>query len=167
MTNLSCMSYLNAAQRVCGESREVTVTLVDGSPSMDATDYEPSRRRGAIEANCRLIEAKAGTFPDDEIGVIAFSGSAVSLHPLVAVGPNRELLLCSLRGDIPSSGGTDFTVALELAGKCLSVGPSTTPTRPGRLARILDYLLLETEGAACPPPSVSAGAAVTKRIIKG
>ena len=56
------MKYLNSAQRLSNQANELMYVLIDLSPSMECNDYQPSRKDGAIEANKRLIEAKAELF---------------------------------------------------------------------------------------------------------
>ena len=157
---MNTKKYLNSAQRLAG-GREIMLTLIDFSPSMDETDYSPSRRQGAVEANRQLIEAKAGRFADDRIGVIAFSGSADWLHRPVSVGEGREALSRSLQGN-PSVGcGTDFCAALKLAEKGFQNGPANPPSK-GFLRRLVGELLLD-EPKSGAPPKVSD--TFTRRVV--
>jgi hypothetical protein len=133
------MKYLNSAQRL-GGGREIMLTLIDCSPSMDATDYQPSRRQGAIEANRQLIEAKAERFPNDRIGIIAFSGNAVCVHPAAPAGETRGELCRSLKGKPSVYGGTNFCAALDLAEKQL-FGSTDGHGLKGSFLKLIDGLL--------------------------
>ena len=135
------MKYLDCAQRR-SSGAETMLTLVDLSPSMEATDYEPTRLGGAIEANCRLIEIKAKEFPDDRIGVIGFAGEAVCLHEPQRAGPGRGALCRALRRSWDIRGGTDFTAALGMASDYLQ--RRTAPPRRGWLGRLLGGAFVES-----------------------
>ena len=63
------MKYLNYAQRLLTQAMEIVWILIDYSPSMESDDYKPSRIEGAIKANTKLIETKAGLYPQDMMGV--------------------------------------------------------------------------------------------------
>ena len=159
------MNYLNAATRAKAEAKELIYVLIDYSPSMELGDYLPSRRLGAIEANRRLIEAKAASFGDDLIGIIAFSGDAKCLHRPVAAGTHCEELYQSLGRDISVSGGTDFSVALELAEESL-FGNRPAITSPGWLGRIVGSIFLESFDSDTPANrSPKANVGLTRRII--
>ncbi len=158
------MKHLNAATRAKAEAKELIYVLIDYSPSMESGDYQPSRKLGAIEANRRLIEAKAALFGDDRIGIIAFSGDARCLHRPVAAGTHREELYQSLGRDISVSGGTDFSVAMELAEESL-FGNRPDITSPGWLGRIVGGLF-ESSGSGTPANrSPKAEDDITRRII--
>ncbi len=159
------MKYLNAARRVSAGARERVYVLIDFSPSMEADDYQPSRKLGAIEANQRLIEAKADSFPDDEIGIIAFSGDAACLHPAVPTGTHCDELLRSLDQDVSVYGGTDFSAALECAQECLLDNRIVAGASTGRFAKLLSHLLLEPPDLAPTPQPSNARDDATKRII--
>ncbi len=159
------MNYLNAATRAKAEARELIYVLIDYSPSMESEDYLPSRRLGAIEANRRLIEAKAASFGDDRIGIIAFSGDAECLHRPVAAGTHCEELYQSLGRDVSVSGGTDFSAALELAEESL-FGRQHAITTPGWLGRIVGSIFLESFDSDSPANRPSkAEDDITRRII--
>lgn len=159
------MNYLNAATRRSAEARELIYVLIDFSPSMDTGDYQPSRKLGAIEANRRLIEAKVASFPDDQIGIIAFAGKARCLHRSVVAGAGCEQLYRSLRQDVSISGGTDFSAALKLAHECL-FGTQPVSASPGWLARMFKGLLLEpSDSNPQVSPSPRVDDSLTKRII--
>ncbi len=159
------MNYLNTATRVSGEAKELIYVLIDFSPSMEAEDYQPSRKLGAIEANRRLIETKAASFGDDQIGIIVFSGRARCLHPPVAAGTGCKELCRSLRQDVSVSGGTDFSEALKLADECL-FGKRPVGASSGWPARLFEGLFLESSDSNTPIGS-SAGVDgdLTRRII--
>ena len=158
------MNYLNAATRVSSESQELIYVLIDFSPSMEIEDYQPSRKLGAIEANRRLIEAKAASFPDDQIGIIVFSGEAQCIHPPVAAGAGCRQLNQSLGEDVSVSGGTNFAAALELAEQNL-FGKRPVVASRGWLARLLGDIFMEpfdSNTSASSSPGVDG---LTRRII--
>ena len=158
------MNYLKAATRAKAEAKELIYVLIDYSPSMESGDYLPSRRLGAIEANRRLIEAKAASFGDDRIGIIAFSGDARCLHRPVAAGTHCDELYQSLGRDVSVSGGTDFSAALELAEEKL-FGRRTASVSSGWLGRIVGGLFgsFDSETPANRSPKANDG--LTRRII--
>ena len=158
------MKYLNAATRVSTERKELIFVLIDFSPSMGADDYQPSRKLGAIEANRRLIEAKAASFPDDQIAIIAFCGEARCLHRPVAAGAHCEQLYRSLQEDASLSGGTDFSAALALAQEGL-LGSRPAKTSSGWLARMASNIFLESFDPNPPASTLQGGRGVTMRII--
>ncbi|RKY07138.1 MAG: hypothetical protein DRP56_06275, partial [Planctomycetota bacterium] len=60
------MRYLNSANSIQSNGRpEMTVSLIDLSPSMDFKDWKPNRLAGAIKANSKLMEIKAARHPQD------------------------------------------------------------------------------------------------------
>ena len=109
------MRYLNFANRIqANKTAETLLTLIDLSPSMDNDDWKPSRKAGAIAANEELIANKLKYHPEDQVGIIGFSGYAELLHPPVCLGKGDNGLREALRR-AAGSGGTNFTAALELA----------------------------------------------------
>ena len=158
------MNYLNAATRVSSESQELIYVLIDFSPSMETGDYQPSRKLGAIEANRRLIEAKAASFPDDKIGIIVFSGEAQCIHPPVAAGAGCRQLNQSLGEEVLISGGTNFSAALELAEQNL-FGKRPVGASSGWLGRLLGDIFMEPFDSNTPASSSPGVDDLTKRII--
>ncbi len=159
------MNYLNSASRVSIARKELIYVLIDFSPSMDTEDYKPSRLVGAIKANRRLIKAKAASFPDDQIGIIMFSGNALCLHPPVPAGKHCEELCQSLQYDESMvTGGTDFSSALELAHEYL-FGERLASASPGWLARVVDGLFDPSDSNTPVGRSPSVNDGITTRII--
>lgn len=158
------MKYLNAVQRL-GATTELIFVLNDFSPSMAATDYHPSRKAGAIEANRRLIEAKAQSFPDDQLGIIVFSGEAAILHKPVPVGSGSQSLCDSLRKNVSLGGGTNFVSALELAERCL-LGDQVHESPQGVFGRFLSELFIEPEADTSQRTRTrNVDGNITRRII--
>ncbi len=159
------MKYLNAAKRVRAKVKELIIVLIDFSPSMEACDYTPSRKIGAIEANTRLIEAKAQSFPDDNLGIIVFSGEAKTLHGPVRVGSGSRALCESLRKCSSPDGGTNFTAALEAAERQL-FSSQVPETSKGLLGRVFSELFMESNVQASQYIAApNAGSNITRRII--
>ena len=152
------MTYLHNANRLA-ETQERIMTLIDFSPSMDESDYTPTRRQGAIEANWRFIEAKAARHPDDQVGIIAFDDASTLLHAPRPAGAGLKALRDSLRKEPPSSFGTDFTAALKLAETHL-FGRQAAQADGGLLSKFFHGLFVEPPPVAVPPPD-----AATRRII--
>ena len=137
------MRYLNYANRNNENIPEFLWTLLDFSGSMYEDDYKPSRIEGAIKANTKLIKTKAGLYPQDQMGIIAFDDKAHVLHTPAAIGKGSKSLCNSLRKDIEENGGTNFTAALELAEKCLFT--STIIKKPsGIFSRLFSEILFES-----------------------
>jgi von Willebrand factor type A domain len=163
------MKYLNFANHIQSNNQpEVLLTLVDFSGSMSIDDYKPSRQEGAIDANLKLIRTKAKQYPNDKIGIIVFHDEACVLHPPVSLATGANSLCQSLR-DYNDSGGTDFTVALELAEKVFFKRPPYgKEINQSRIFKFLSKLLFETEDDS-PSQHIkdihSTGEEVTRRII--
>ena len=151
------MPHVHSAERLT-KTQECIYTLIDYSGSMAATDYMPSRKQGAIEANRRFIDAKADSFPDDQIGIIGFNERAHLLRSALAAGAGRQALRNSLTEDIPGVGGTNFTDALELAEELLLGTPSRRSE--GSVSRFLRSMFAEPTPVVAPPPCTA-----TRRII--
>jgi len=159
------MKYLNSAQRLSNQANELMYILIDLSPSMECTDYQPSRRAGAIEANRRLIEAKAELFPDDRLGIIGFSGLAEVCHQAVSLGEGASDLCTALRNIQSPDGGTNFVAPLELAQRCILDG--VMPNAPqGLLGRIFSGIFMEPEALDSQNIQKSnVSGNITRRII--
>lgn len=159
------MKYLNAAQRLEAKATELVFILIDYSPSMESDDYHPSRKAGAIEANQRLIECKAELFPEDQMGIIVFSGAAEVLYEPAAVGANKQVLCKSLQENKDLGCGTNFVAALELVERCL-FGIQVHNATPGFFGRMLSEFFIEPGTAKLQRIRMSnVNGEVTRRII--
>ena len=136
------MKYLKSAKRLSGDIIEQVYVLIDFSGSMDARDYSPSRREGAIGANIKLIETKAKLHPHDQVGIIGFSGRAYLLHDHVPVGRWAKSLCQCMEKDV-GGGSTNFTAALKLAEKHLHENQREDQTLIGLSKYFMDLLLEE------------------------
>ena len=139
------MRYLNFANSITSSAKpEFLMTLVDISPSMDEDDWKPTRLAGAIKANRQLIEAKTRLHPKDMLGIIGFSGKAITLHPPIRLDSGARSLIDALQS--PTGGGsTNFTAALRLSEKCLFV--SVKPTKIKRhktISKMIKHFLYES-----------------------
>lgn len=159
------MKYLNAAQRLSSKAKELIFVLIDLSPSMECDDYQPTRLAGAIEANKHLIETKAELFPEDRIGIIAFSGAAEVCHQAIPAGKGASDLCKALRNINTPGGGTNFIAPLELAERCMFA--CQEPDAPqGFLKRMFHEVFLEPEFQDSPNiPKPSASGSTIMRII--
>lgn len=157
------MKYINSAQRMNKSISEITYVLIDFSPSMDEKDYQPTRRAGAIAANRRLIETKAGLYPRDLLGIIAFDENAHMLQWHTPVGEGCQNLCDSLDKTIDEAGGTNFTDALKLAEECLF--PENYGYRlQNPLLKFLKDFFFETKPES-HPKTITITGNITKRII--
>ena len=154
------MKYESYAKRLeSNGKREDVVTLIDLSPSMDFTDYEPSRLHGAILANTKLIQRKAQCHPDDRMGIIGFWGRAVLLHAMVHLNKGLHSLCRALNA--PQGGeSTNFTAAFKLAEKCLF--PQTFQMNGGFLSWMFSPFFQELDVDRSTTSNSSPG---LKRII--
>lgn len=158
------MHYLNMANHVhAGAGVEITMTLVDESPSMEEEDLVPTRKTAAVKANLKLAEVKAQHHPNDRVGVIAFSAIARVLLAPVVVRGSLPALRRALQ-DADGGSGTNFTAALEMAEECLF--PSGSWYQARSVSRMLSALLYETghaKGAGLSPGQCPVDA--VKRIV--
>ena len=137
------MKYLNYANRIkSNRTPETLISLLDLSPSMDDNDWPPSRKAAAIKANIELIEAKAKHYPQDRVGLIGFSRRAKVLHDPIPLSNGTDSLRNALK-DTDGGLSTNFTVALELAEKCLF--ETQTIPRSNFISRMIAELLYETD----------------------
>ena len=95
-------------------SRNILIAI-DTSRSMLVQDVAPDRFRQAKATALELIQ----TFPNDRIGVIAFSGAAVSMAPLTIDHTAVHETISQLDTKVIPSGGSDLAAAVELALKTL------------------------------------------------
>lgn len=87
------------------------VIALDVSRSMDSTDVPPSRLQRARRSIETLVNKLAG----DRIGLVAFAGEAVLIHPLTAQAPGFLLTLDTLDTDALATQGTAIGAAIRTA----------------------------------------------------
>ena len=156
------MKYLNFANQVTNSSKqEIVITLIDLSPSMDYDDWKPTRKDGAIKANIELMKIKARYHPQDELGIIGFSGSAKVLHSPVRLGDGINSLQRALK-NASGSGGTNFTAALELAEAQLFAKKPKSSS--GFFSKLLSEIIYEPENSTTQKTRQYQGS-TAKRII--
>ena len=137
------MKYLEFANSVpSNAASETLMTLIDLSPSMDLTDWKPTRKAGAITANKELIKIKLKSHPADRMGVIGFGGTAKILHAPVCISEGLQDLQRALI-DPHAPCGTNFTAALNLAERCLS-GKIDRP-ESNFFSRMMSEIFIEPE----------------------
>lgn len=136
------MRYLNFATERNGstgrqnDSRislvERLVIVIDASPSMEDTDWPPSRLEAAKEAAVALIARKLRISPEDEVAVVSYAARAKThCHP-VTVGAENAALYKAI-GRIRTRMWTNITAALRESGKF--VGTGSTGSVIGRFLR--------------------------------
>ena len=91
-------------------SRNILIAI-DTSRSMLVEDVAPNRISHAKAMALELVQ----TFPNDRIGVIAFSGAAVSMAPLTIDHTAVHETISQLDTNVIPSGGSDLAAAVELA----------------------------------------------------
>ncbi len=91
-------------------SRNIIIAI-DTSRSMLVEDVAPNRLSAAKAMALELIQ----TFRNDRIGVIAFSGAAVSMAPLTIDHTAVHETISQLDTMVIPSGGSDLAAAVELA----------------------------------------------------
>lgn len=134
------MQYLEYANRIQGEAPERLIVCLDVSPSMENTDWPPSRLAAAMEATEALIERKRSIAPRDEVGVVTFSGHASVLSAPREVGRYAGELANAVRR-AETGSATNITAGLQKAEPML---------RPGR-RRMLDRLFPSTSSTLTTP----------------
>ena len=159
------MNYLNSAQRISKETVELTYILIDISSSMDAVDYKPTRKDGAIQANMKLVQTKSKIHPQDYLGIIAFNRSAHLLHGHEPVGKGSQSLCQTLRRNTIGGGSTDFTKALKLAKQCLFQTMVQKKNPTSIFSRFFGDLFLEQEASIEYLREIPVNEKVTRRII--
>jgi Ca-activated chloride channel family protein len=148
-----------------------TVVMIDGSPSMEATDIGPSRFGAAVERARSLSDQLA---PGQQMAVILLGDHA---QLLVAPTGDSALLHSALDRARPSGAAGDFAEAITLADSILSGRPggsiillsdghSRVPTSPPRVTAPFTYLSMGATGenAAVQAMSRSASGSVFMRL---
>lgn len=118
------MRYLNFATRTNAsqsEQIERLVIAIDASPSMEGTDWPPSRLEVAKEAAAALIERKLRIAPADEVGIVSYAARAKTHCRPVAVGTGKPALNEAI-GKIRTGMWTNITAALRESSKSLGTG---------------------------------------------
>ncbi len=141
-------SYISFASPSSKEGLHVaTVVLIDCSPSMEETDWKPSRLVAAQEATRVLIEEKCRQCPDDYVGIVSFGGWAKTEHILVPVRANATSLIDWLQriGTIPA---TNIDAGLREAASLLR--NFTGRTKTGGLRGLVENLLCNPSVATQP-----------------
>ena len=101
----------------------VVVIAIDVSPSMEQSDYHPTRLEGAKQAVRRYLDSLVRYESPNLVGVVDFHGvPSVISHPL-PVGDHHSELVGSL-ARLHTGSGTNIGAALQLAGRELSCVPS-------------------------------------------
>ncbi len=130
-----------------GQKPERLILAIDASPSMDDTDWPPSRLAAAIAAAVALIARKLKIAPDDEVGIVAYASKAWWVAQPAVVRKKHTTLRGALSG-IRTRCATNITSALQLAGPAL---------RRGQRPTLLDRLL--------PPIKVADSDGCVPRIV--
>ena len=137
------MKYYNFANRVSDNNKpEILMSLIDLSPSMNFSDYKPSRKAGAIRANKELLKIKLDSIPQDKMGIIGFGDDAKLLHLPVCLSTGSVSLQNALKNP-QGSYGTNFTAALKLAKTHLLNGNSSK-SNGSFLSRMLSEMFIES-----------------------
>ncbi|KJZ35062.1 MULTISPECIES: VWA domain-containing protein [Pseudomonas] len=111
------------------ENRAPLIIAIDLSPSMDATDVQPSRLEAAKHKLHDLIQRRAGS----RSGLIAYAGSA---HLVLPPTDDPELLdtfILALSTDLIAKQGKDVGAVIEQAKRLLAAEKS-----PGTLLLVTD-----------------------------
>jgi len=138
------MKYLDFANRIqSNAASETLMTLIDLSPSMDDSDWKPTRKAGAITANKEFIKNKLNSYPEDRMGIIGFGDSARLLHAPVCIRKGFQSLQRALINP-DGSGGTNFTAALALAERCFE--GKADRSESNFFSRMLSEIFIESEG---------------------
>ena len=147
------MRYLDFSHSPTGNGstiKERLILCLDSSPSMEDTDWPPSRLDAAREAAEALLRRKRQIAPDDEVGIIAYSSSAHVLCEPLSVACHFRKLADAL-GGMHSGSGTCIASGLHSAQKLLSqeahqswwdrlmqVPPPQAPDRVHRVVLLTD-----------------------------
>lgn len=121
------MRYLNFANApvpntsVATELVERLILAIDTSPSMEETDWAPTRLAAAQKAALALIAQKRRTAPLDEVGIVSYDWDATIECAPVTVGPHECNLKHALRR-MKIGSATNISAALEEAKSLLLPG---------------------------------------------
>lgn len=140
-----------ARSGAAADAPERTVLVLDVSPSMEQSDWKPSRLGGATEASNALLEFKAEHYPRDQVGIVSFSGSARAVRAMTEVSGGISSLKAALSG-LKTGSATNITAGLVSASSLLT-GESADATPSRLLQRIIGFIY---EDAAPPGPTPSS-----------
>lgn len=115
---------------------EDVVFVMDISPSMDETDFNPSRLGGAIKAAKRLLDIKKKTHAEDRVGIVGFCAREKVIHQLVEVRGNLTSLKRSI-SSVETDDWTNIKAGLLAAKKLLKPRSLNGGSRPDFLRRLL------------------------------
>jgi len=99
-------------------ARSAWVLVLDLSPSMSASDLEPSRVARARYAASDLLSAAH----DNRIGLVVFAGESHTVSPLTSDVATVRMLLKPLAPGLMPESGDNLAPALEEAGRLLRAG---------------------------------------------
>ena len=116
---LACVLLIVVVARPYGGATSISeqirsrniIIAIDTSRSMLVEDVAPNRMSAAKAMALELIQ----TFRNDRIGVIAFSGAAVSMAPLTIDHTAVHETIRQLDTTVIPSGGSDLAAAVDLA----------------------------------------------------
>ena len=143
----------------------IAVLVIDASPSMDFTDWKPSRLQAAKDAaNAYVARLKEGA-PNARVAVVAFCEQARTVCGLTPVG--RHAHLAAKIDAIDTHSATNITAGLtealkhakRAAGRCqvvlLTDGEHNTGPKPHSVAtKLRKIATLETVGIGGSPEDV-------------
>ncbi len=114
------------------------VVAFDVSNSMLAEDVKPSRLQHAKSEVTRLLDALSG----DQVGLVAFAGSAVVLSPLTSDKGSLKMFVEGLGPESVETQGTNITKALEEARGVFDRGGQETD----ETTRVTRVILVVSDG---------------------
>jgi Ca-activated chloride channel homolog len=137
-----------------------TVVMIDASPSMNATDVQPTRFQSAVEKTRGL----AGQMSSGETMAVILAGPQAQL--LVAPSSDAALVRSALDRAQPAGAPGDFGQAISLANSILTGRPGGSiiligdghlkpPASPPRVAAPLTYVPVGTTGENAGVASIS------------
>lgn len=99
-------------------ARSAWVLVLDLSPSMSASDLQPSRIARARYAAADILAAAR----DNRIGLVVFAGESHTVSPLTSDVATVRMLLKPLAPGLMPESGDNLAPALEEAGRLLRAG---------------------------------------------
>ena len=95
---------------------EIVVLAIDVSPSMEETDWSPSRLHGAQDAAVAFVMRKRQNCPRDWLGLVSYASNARVVHGPLPVETGHEGMCCAIRS-LQTSCGTDIGAGLAEANR--------------------------------------------------
>lgn len=142
---MNYLDFVSSLQTGNGPTTERLMIAIDVSPSMADSDWPPSRLKAATEAAAALIRRKREIAPSDEVGIVAYAGSANTVCKPMPVEGDAKLLK-ALRW-LRTGSGTSISAALVAAQKHLPTTSGASwwdrlvkidsESRPERVQRII------------------------------